>query len=522
MKPFFNRINRIFRIDRIKALVLHGDSVSLDRAATRASLFLWFCILDIYLDKVYVRSYPLEIIRLLEILLILQILLILLKNAWFYRFAALCLLVLPAGAQEPSPPLTLAESVKIALAESPQARAARFARDAAQTEADRDRPVARPTLSAAASGTAQGPRVTFPRPDGSQALVLPEGVAKLDLVLEQALYRPGLGAAKQRYAAQSSLVALDYRKALADLALATRKAYLDVLRAESGVRVAQDGLTAARSYQEVVQRQIAAGKAKPVDADTVIAQVAEAQAGVTQAEGGLALARLAFNRALGRPLTTPIALEPISSLPTVPASPDAAIAVALQNRPELNSLEQNLRSARAGVSLARTQSQPALSVRGQVSEQTPSAFIPEHYAAATLELRWPILDAGKTRLDVREAQAQVQRLEALREDTQQAIALDVTQAWQQMREAQDRIRLAQTQVRGAEATAVVAAKAYEVGRGTALEVQAAQREVRNAHERELQATYDLYTAAAAFDAAQGTALPGSVQVADADAKRSER
>jgi outer membrane protein len=244
-----------------------------------------------------------------------------------------------------------------------------------------------------------------------------------------------------------------------------------------------------------------------VDAETVAAQVAEAQAGVTQAEGGLALARLNFNRTLGRPLTTPVALEPVTVLPTVPDSPDAAVAVALQNRPELRSLEQNLLAAKAGVSLAKTQSQPALSLRGQVTEQTPSAFVNDFYAAATLEVRWPLLDSGKSRLDTKEAQAQALRLAALQEDAQQGIALDVTQAWQKMREAHDRITLARTQRRGAEATATVAEKAYEVGKGTVVEVQAAQREVRAARERELQAIYDLHTAAAEFDYAQGAILP---------------
>jgi outer membrane protein TolC len=395
----------------------------------------------------------------------------------------------------------------VALRQSPQARAARFAREAAQVQADREKPVARPTLNAVASGTVQGPRVTFPRPNAPDAVVLPEQYGKLELVVEQPLYRPGLGAARQRYAAQSSLVALDYRKVLSDLALAARKAYLDVLRAESGVRTAREGLEAAQRYQALVQRQIAAGLAKPVDAETVAAQVAEAQVGVTQAEGGLALARLAFNRTLGRPLAAPVVLEPITALPVVPENPEAAIAAALEHRSEIESLEQNLRAARAGVSLARTQSQPALSVRGQVTEQTPSAFVHEHYAAATLELRWPILDAGKARLDTREAQAQAQRLEALLEDTRQAISLDVMQAWQKMREARDRITLTQTQVRGAAATATVAEKAYEVGRGTAIEVQAAQRELRAARERELQATYDLHGAAAEFAYAQGAALP---------------
>ena len=392
----------------------------------------------------------------------------------------------------------------LAARQSPQARAAKAVRDAAQAQADRDKPVIRPTLNATASGTAQGPRVTFPRPDYTPATVLPEGAARLDLVLEQTVYRAGIGAAKQRYAAQFALVTEDYRKTLSDLAQMARKSYMDVLRAQSGVRTAQEGLDAALRYQQTVDAQIRAGIAKPVDAETVKAQVAEAQAGVETAQGGLRLAQAAFNKALGRGLNTPVALEALGAQPIVPDTPDMAIAVALQNRPELISLELNLQAARAGVSLARLQGQPTLHARGQFTEQTPTAFQHEHYYGATLELRWTLLDGGKIQQDTREAKSQVERLEALREDARQGIALDVTQSWQKMRDARAQIALAQTRVTGMQAFATVAEKAYEVGRGTVLEVQAAQREVRSARERELQATHDLYSAAIDFTHAQGT------------------
>lgn len=424
------------------------------------------------------------------------------------RLTSLCAtFLLTTSTYASEKPLTMDASVAIAWRQSPQAKVAEYTRQAAQVQADREKPVALPTLDATASGTAQGPRVTFPRPDGTQATVLPEGYGQFTLTAEQTLYRAGFGAAWQRYAAQSAIATQDYRKALADLALSVRKAYLDVQKAESGVRQAQDGVDAAVRYQALVMRQVAAGVAKPVDAATVKAQVAEAQSGLTTATGGLMLARLNFNRTLGRPLETPVELEASPALPEVPDSPQAAIETAYRHRPELRGLEENLRAARAGISLAKTQSQPALSVRGQVTEQTPSAFLHEHYASASLLLRWPLLDGGKTRLDTREARAHAARVAALQEDARQGIALDVTQAWQQMRDAKARIALAVAQREGATSTQTVAEKAYEVGRGTVQEVQAAQRETRTARERELQAEYDLRAASADFLHAQGVTAP---------------
>ena len=403
--------------------------------------------------------------------------------------------------------LTPAASVAMAVRQGPQVKVAKALRDVALIEAERGKPVARPTLEARASGILQGPHVTFPRPDGSPATVLPEEVGRVDLILEQTLYRAGQHAARDRYGAAQGEAEWEYRRAMAAVALAVRKAYIDVLRAEAGVGVAQDGLRAAQQVQELVTQRIAAGNAKPVDAETVKSQVAEAQSGVTQATSALSLARMSFNRTLGRDLQTEVILAPLPDAPQAPDSPKAAIALAWKRRPELLLLAETLKSAQAGVSLAKSQTQPSLNFRGQISEQTPSAFVREHYAAAILEIRWSLLDGGKSRLDTQEAKAQTARVEALREDARQGVALEVTQYWQQMRDAQEKINLTRTQREGLEKTEAVAETAYRVGSGTILEVQAAQREVRTAHARESQALYDLHTAAADFAHSQGEDVP---------------
>jgi outer membrane protein len=333
-----------------------------------------------------------------------------------------------------------------------------------------------------------------------------ERSARLDLTIVQPIYKPGLEAAKERYNAQVGVIDASYRKDLVDVALAVNRAYLEVLHAENGVRLAQDGVDAAQRYRALVQRQIAAGLARPVDMPLVESQVAEAKEGLSQASSGLTLARMSFNQAIGISLNAPVALVPVTRLPDVPESVESAVIVALHNRPELTGLEQNLRVANAGISLAHTQAQPALDVRAEYAEQTPSALLHEHYYGAILEVHWSILDAGKSVLDEREARANHLRVEAELEATRQAIRLDVMQAWQRMKEARSRISLASTQMDGLKAALAVAERAYEVGRGSLTDVQSAQRELRTAQARQLQAEYDLHAANSEFTYAQGVGL----------------
>jgi outer membrane protein TolC len=194
-------------------------------------------------------------------------------------------------------------------------------------------------------------------------------------------------------------------------------------------------------------------------------------------------------------------------LPIVPDSAAGAVALALNNRPEMVSLEQSLKAAKAGVLLAFSQRYPNFGVRAEVSEQSPTAFVNSTYGAVTLELKWSLLDAGKSEQDIKQARDSVSRLEALLSDARAGIELDVTQAWEKMREAQNQLELARQVVQARQATEQVTEKAYEVGRATVYEVENAQKDVRSAREAELDADYDLRAAGVEFQYAQGLGLP---------------
>ena len=408
--------------------------------------------------------------------------------------------------------ISLSECIYIALQNASKMKVAKAEREASRIQANREGPssVSSPTLYAILSGTVQGPSVSYPYPGRNPAEVLPSETARLDIIVEQILYRPGFKAAQGRYQSQLSLADLVFFKAMNDLALSVHKAYIDALKAESGLKISQEGVEAALSFEKLVLKQIETGRAKPVDAETVKAQVAEAETGRTQAEGSLALARLNLNRSMGRPLTSALELTMISEAVSMTDSPESAIENALKNRVELLSIREGIKSAKAGISLSQTLLQPILSLRGQLSEATPSAFQHEHYAAATLEIRLPILDGGKTRFDTQEARAQAYKLEATLEEAISGIQLEIRQAWLKLKETQANITLSLVQQSGMEATERVAEKAYEVGQGTVIEVRNAQREVRLAKERERIARFELLAADAEFRFAQGLFLDRKV------------
>jgi outer membrane protein TolC len=426
------------------------------------------------------------------------------KRISYNSLGTMALCVFCAGvAFAQNTPLSREDCLRIAVRESATAQAARFSRDAAQARTEHDKPTARPLVNVIASSSVQGNRLVFPRPNDTPATFVPDSYSHVDLTFEQTLYRPGLRDAKGRYLALSRMVDWDYRKEMLALCLATEKAYYTFFQAQAGVRAAKEGAEAAESYEALVLKQIEAGQAKPVDAQTVRTLRTEAQAGLRKAENGVTLALLNMQRLLGRVSAEAPVFVPPSEPALLPETPDAAIALALANRPELQTLAQSIVAAKAGVSLAKTQTSPSLSLRGQITQQTATALMPSTFMAATLEVRIPLSDGGKTRLDTQEAQAQAKRLESLLREAQEGVALEVRQALLKAREAQDQIEVQEAQRTNAEALARVATKAYEVGMGSATAMVEALRQERIAREKVIVAQFDYRLAILEFQYGQG-------------------
>jgi outer membrane protein TolC len=420
------------------------------------------------------------------------------KGLLLYSLALLYALPIPAD-----PPLSLEETVRLTREQSPKIRAARFEAQAAQTQTDREKPVARPTLTVQAQGTLQGPRVTFPRGSVSDATVLPERFGKIELNLEQTLYRPGLSAARERYGAQSRANQWEQRRAENEAIREARRAFFDLLTAREMAEVAREGEKLARQHLEQTKHMLESGTAPERDLLAAEADLAEAEQGALKAENGIALARGNLNRILGRDPLSPLEIAPPTALPMVPDSPHAALERAMALRPEIHLLEQNLRAARAGISLARTQTAPAFSARATAATQTPTAFTDSNYFAASLVMTWNLLDGGKARADVQEARARLQQLESLGEEARLGIRLEVEKAWREMREAQSRIETAQRQVASAEKALEISLLRYELRQAIHLEVSGARLTLLRARANRAQAVFDLHIAAVELRYATG-------------------
>jgi outer membrane protein TolC len=399
--------------------------------------------------------------------------------------------------------------VRIALQSSPRLAAARHGAEAGLAQAERERPVARPVVTTEAVGTLQGPRVTFPRPNGTDATVLPERYGRLQLTVEQTLFRAGLGAARDRYSALTGAARWEVVKAEADLALEVREAYYQLGSARAMRAAADEGLALSQRQLDLSRVLFQSGNVPERDIRAAEADVAEAEQGALAAENGAALALANLNRLLGRDLAEPVTVPVEEAPPLAPDGPAEAVERGLRFRPEVRLLEENLRAARAGVSLAGSQNQPTLSGRAAAARQTETALTDRNYLAGSLVLTWQPFDQGRTRADVAEARARAAQLEALLRDARAGIRLEVERAWRDMRDGRAGLEAARRQAAAAESALEISRIRYEAGAAPQMEVSGAMLKAVQARGAAARAEFDLRAAAARFRHASAADAPAT-------------
>ncbi len=412
--------------------------------------------------------------------------------------------VITVAAAQAGPSLSLDEAVRTALSQSPRLRAARFEAQAVQAQTDRDKPVAVPTITTTAEARLQGPRVTFPRLGAGDDTVIPERFGRVELSVEQILYRAGLGAAKERYGAQTRANGLEVSRQENDLILEVRRAYFQFLAAETMAEVARNGVDLARKHLDLTRTMLEAGSSSERDVKASDADLAEAEQGAVKAENGVALARANLNRILGRDPATPFTASTSSALPAPPESPEPGIALALKQRPELKALEEGIKGAKAGGVLAGMQNLPILSGRAVAAAQTPTAFTSSRYYAAGLVVTWNPFDTARSRADAREAKARAGQLKAQLEEARLGIRVEVEKAWRNMREAAARIETSGRQVASAQSALDISELRYQARAATQLEVSGALFIVIKARGNRAQAQFDIQAAAADYAHATGS------------------
>ncbi|HVY64171.1 MAG TPA: TolC family protein [Gammaproteobacteria bacterium] len=256
---------------------------------------------------------------------------------------------------------------------------------------------------------------------------------------------------------------------VAAVKLGVAEAYVGVLRAQSALDVARSAAASLRAHAADVEDMRRSGAVPTNDYLAAAVSLADAEQRELSADRGLAIARAAYNRALGRPLDAAVSLDALPpSFTALPATATLAelTGSARANRAELASLDAAASAWTARAAATQSGRRPQLSVSGGYTHLDNDVLNRRDYWSLALGVRWSPFDAGRTRASTSALRHEADAATAERNDRALAIELEVTTAWQLRDAARARIGVATSAVQQAEENLRVVRDRYRNGEGT--------------------------------------------------------
>ncbi|WP_333833187.1 TolC family outer membrane protein [Rubrimonas sp.] len=319
------------------------------------------------------------------------------------------------------------------------------------------------------------------------------------VVASQAIYDGGrtynsvLGRVADVSAARSRLLQLE-QQVLLDVATA----YVDILRDRAFVDLAQNNVRVISEQLRASQDRFEVGEVTRTDVSQAEARLAESRARLATSEAQLARSEQTFRAVVGE---EPFGLERTPPLPTLPASLDAAVDLALQNHPLLSAARFDETSARRDVRTAVGGLLPTVSLEASGGYDDNSVLLDDLRnndtvsGAVGVVARIPIYQGGAAYSRVRQAQARASSARAglsveARERRRQAEA-----AWTELLAARANIVAGREQVQAAQLAFEGVREEAIVGSRTTLDVLDAEQELLDARSRLVETTRNEFVAA---------------------------
>jgi outer membrane protein TolC len=407
-----------------------------------------------------------------------------------------------------SPPaVSLDEAERMAVAHSTEVRAARDSLKSAWARAGVISAKSHPQVGIAASAERFDDKTSVGLA-GTSFEVLGDHTEEADLQIIQVIdvgNLLGTAHAQARIAATAAEFAV--RSRISDQILGTKIAYMNVLRAAQGVKVAQATLDAYREQLKTATALWKQGIGQRIDVYRATSQVANAEKDLVQRSNDLNMARSVLNDQIGLPLgtATQLAEIPASEYQAGNEAVEALSSAALKHRSEAKSAALGVAAAQKGIRLARASNDPtvALAVSCAYFPTTSFSYPRQSIGTLSLTVNIPIYDGGEARAKSDDAAATLDTAKAQEEQVRRAISLQVQNALNGVESARKSVLAAEASLQAAIEARALAQQRFENQVGLYLEVTDAQAALSAAQAGRVNATYDLRIAEAQLERAIG-------------------
>ena len=257
------------------------------------------------------------------------------------------------------------------------------------------------------------------------------------------------------------------RDGIENLVMATAiGAYYDSLAAANFTTVAQASVETTRSQLRIMGVRFQSGGALKTDLLSLQVRMAETEEILVQSRNRQRLAKAALAEILGVGPEVPFGIVDAQAYAIdVPDDPISAQDYALAHRPELASVREKLRRSKMAVDAAQAGYLPQLDFLTRYYADDPEmkySSTRDNWTAG-LYLNWKIFDGFATKSDRAEALSQLQETLAADRKTLLAVKFDVKKAYLNLNEAQERLKVATSNVQTAKETYQLVKRQYEGG-----------------------------------------------------------
>ena len=366
----------------------------------------------------------------------------------------------------------------------------------------------------------------------SQARALPEPAIGASIVGQPGAFRPRSGTESdlsvgvtipfpgkillQGQAAKGELGSIDEAYTLQRqlVVFQTNQGYDSLLVSLRHRQDLEEARTLSQNFLDKTQARYNAGTVAKLDVIKAQVSVAQSENDLIANERGVANARSALNRLLGRVLGAPIEAADSLAIPSAPPDLAQLEAIAMARRPELRGLAHEQAGARASLKLAQQYLIPDLDF--SVTRSRPYGQAAEYETGIGIGL--PIFFWQHQRGEVAEARHRTSELEAQYRDVAAQVGEDLRNAYAtastSLRQA---IYLRDQLVPAAREAYRIASTSYSLGGSSALEVIDAQRTLLDAQTQYAAALAAVNDAIADLERATGAPL-STVSTGGSDAR----
>ncbi len=296
------------------------------------------------------------------------------------------------------------------------------------------------------------------------------------------------------------------------------QAYYNVLKAQELVKVDLEILERSRENTNRVRAFVEAGI--QIEADVATAQVTEAndELSLLNDQNALEIAMATLPRIMGLDPATLITVAEDTDyalyrdkgqIEAVVLSIEEAIQRAFETRPEFKELQSTINRLEWDLTLARLSRWPQLNAEYNYNVNLDDYlherenFTDFRSWEVRTTLNFPIFDGGFRTRRIQEAELSLEQVREDASDLERSVALDVRQAYLNLRRAERAVDISNTQVRNAELSLQVIRGRFEQELSILLELLNAQTKFARALTNQVRAFYDYKIAQVALQRAMG-------------------